>query len=608
MEHSRLQSQYSIETSGPQDNPVPIALIGATLFLAVLLLLIGVSEFGGSSEAREAQVMQVMLRDGAYFYPTRNGIIPSKPPLMHWIGAGVSSLLGGNVTEFSARLPSAVFSALILFLVLRHAARPKSKVTDDPHEPIAVSVLAGTILVSSYAFAVMAGDARVDITFAFFFTAALLLFLKRLEEIIYSQRNLLIAYDEKFFVSFYILCALAVLSKGPLGLVLPVACAVVAAACVAGPTAAVRLFLKPRWGWLCFLVLVMPWYIGAIIEWRTTFVGRQLIFENIARFLGDKETNAEAWWFYGPSFLRSVFPWSVISILVAAWDIMRFKRRLGLPRNLGLDFAPDLARRIYAVPFVVGFLLFSIASGKRHSYLMPLLPVLSIYLAAGLQEIWFSCTQVKQRQALRLLTWAIKVVVAICLIVAAAFYLLPLLADNAEGARQSKLIFEWLEIIGSRAGLVLIACGGAYIVASLYNSWTRMLFAMLAVAALFQVAVLVGVGAKYHLKGFRNMAAQVAAAVGPGSLSVVRTHQDEYFDPLLFYLRRKVQLQDPALPLIQCSQDAFILGRSSYFSGLPASIAAVLRDRLVFPIRTASFQDPQEHAIMLVECNAGNKY
>ena len=90
------------------------ALCGAVLLYSILqITFLGLAAIGGSTEAREAQVVETILREGEWILPLRNGIIPSKPPLFHWVAALLSILLGG-VSEFSVRLPSHLFAVGVL--------------------------------------------------------------------------------------------------------------------------------------------------------------------------------------------------------------------------------------------------------------------------------------------------------------------------------------------------------------------------------------------------------------------------------------------------------------------------------------------------------------
>jgi len=91
--------------------------LGLTLFVIILYL-----PFLGSlpllhEEPRRVLIAQTMLETGNFFVPMLlDQIYTAKPPVFNWIIA-VFSLPGGEITEFSARLPSVVF-LLIMAIVM----------------------------------------------------------------------------------------------------------------------------------------------------------------------------------------------------------------------------------------------------------------------------------------------------------------------------------------------------------------------------------------------------------------------------------------------------------------------------------------------------------
>ena len=73
-----------------------------------LLLFLDATPFNTRGEPREAVVAMSMINDGNWILPVNNGDeIAFKPPLLHWLVAGISTLAGG-VSEFTSRLPSAL--------------------------------------------------------------------------------------------------------------------------------------------------------------------------------------------------------------------------------------------------------------------------------------------------------------------------------------------------------------------------------------------------------------------------------------------------------------------------------------------------------------------
>ena len=87
----------------PKLSPTAIAL----LFIAAVMLLpfLGMTDFNTKGEPREAIVAQTMLQTDNWVLPSNNGgEFAYKPPLFHWLVA-LSSLPGGEVTEFTSQGP-----------------------------------------------------------------------------------------------------------------------------------------------------------------------------------------------------------------------------------------------------------------------------------------------------------------------------------------------------------------------------------------------------------------------------------------------------------------------------------------------------------------------
>lgn len=90
----------------------------ALLSVLVLVPFLGETIFYSKGEPREAIVAYTMLESGNWILPTNYGVeIAYKPPFLYWTIAVISSVLGG-VTEFSARMPSA-----LAFLAMPHTSR-----------------------------------------------------------------------------------------------------------------------------------------------------------------------------------------------------------------------------------------------------------------------------------------------------------------------------------------------------------------------------------------------------------------------------------------------------------------------------------------------------
>src|SRR5205814_10216430 len=97
------------------------ALVALAVVLAALPIGSDVYEGG---EAREGLVVREMLRTGDWILPLWNGsVVPSKPPLFHWLAAGAAPPSGPGVTDHTPRAPSIALAGLVVLLGLL-ARRP----------------------------------------------------------------------------------------------------------------------------------------------------------------------------------------------------------------------------------------------------------------------------------------------------------------------------------------------------------------------------------------------------------------------------------------------------------------------------------------------------
>lgn len=498
------------------------------VFLIICLLFLGVPGIWGSSEAREGQVIWVLMNGGDWVLPLRNGIVPSKPPLFHWFGAIFANGLGFPHTEFLVRLPSLLAATSILFFT--------GSVLNRIRPPLATTAL--VIISLSYGFLRLALDARVDMFFSLFVVLAML---QLLEPLARAARP-----SSTVIVKFYALCGLAVLAKGPLGLALPGFCGFICVASTFGLSASLRLFFNPL-GLIVFAGLALPWYFAAAQVGSDAFVSRQLLFENVHRFLGGEDINAQPVWYYLPEVIAGTFPWCL------GLFYLRGGLRLGETENRLV--------RLCAVWVVSGMLLFSVASGKRASYLLPLYVPIGIILGSCLSKALGGLSAAHYLFLQQVFRGAI-VLFAVNLIGLAALAetLIPVLV--ARGVI--------LPIFPGWLALVLLVLGVAVLCGWLIFQRSTLRPSFVYAVGLFVVvgALQSGLWVKAKLKGFDQAALAINAHVGSQPLRVVKGNREEFFDPLFFYLRRKVEIAPEAAESLNCEGFALIKVDQNYSAWL----------------------------------------
>jgi len=381
----------------------PPGLRASLIAAALLCLLLYVppavlTPFFTKGEPREGLVVRTMLEEGKWLLPKRasaNGwTIASKPPFFHWLGAGASTLAGG-ATEWTVRLPSVVLAtaAVLSVGVAAHAA----------FGPIG-ALAAMMMLASSFEWVRAASTARVDGTLTALMTIGTLAFYRGITSGELTTRQALVAY---------VALACAALTKGPVGFVLP-GLVVAAAIAIRRDFRLVPRF-RPILGAVVIIAIVGAWYALAAGIGGDSFVRKQILKENVFRFIGVtkmRSGHSHPFYYYFPTLLAGLLPWTpfVIAAFVAAL------RRPDARRDARIVFP--------LLWFAVVFVFYSIADAKRSVYL------LALYPAAALVTGWWWSELVRGTEPARWLEGraTLAAVAALC-----ALACVPLLSTVAEG-------------------------------------------------------------------------------------------------------------------------------------------------------------------------------
>ena len=325
-----------------------------TAALVVLALWLGTRASGNDiyvgGEAREALVARAMLESGDWVLPLWNGnVVPSKPPLFHWIVVLGARLTGGEVTPRMLRGPSAVAAALVVLLVCIAGARWGGR---------DVGLFAGLVLVSTPQFIDEAGHGRVDMTLVAAVTGAHVALVEALRDPHGRLPGFALA-----------LClGLAMLAKGPVGAGL-VALTALAWAARERNLRAVLHLVRPL-PVLLFVAVAGSWYGLATLHRGADFIAKQIVSENGEALLGGARVPHRSPLYYLPRLVLGGLPWT----LVLPWALVRGWRG-ALPRRYCVLWA------------AAGFIFFSLAPLKRGAYLLPLRPAVSLLVGWWLAEI-----------------------------------------------------------------------------------------------------------------------------------------------------------------------------------------------------------------------------
>ncbi|MEX1311735.1 MAG: glycosyltransferase family 39 protein, partial [Candidatus Sulfomarinibacteraceae bacterium] len=189
---------------GPRSNRM-ILVLAAVLFFWFL----GAHDLWAPDEPFFGEGAREMLVDGQWLVTHVNGVVNShKPPLFFWLIA-LFSIPFGAVTELTARLPSALAALGTLVLVMRLGRRWFGSGT---------AAVAGLLLITSYMFWDKARWSQIDSLLCFLIWAALSAF---------EAWRAGDADGRRAGMIFWAAAGLAVLAKGPVGLLLPLGVVIV---------------------------------------------------------------------------------------------------------------------------------------------------------------------------------------------------------------------------------------------------------------------------------------------------------------------------------------------------------------------------------------------
>lgn len=311
-------------------------------------------------EPRYAQVAKEMIQRGDWILMHLNGkIYTDKPPLFFWL-IGLSSFLWNGFNSFSVRFPSAIFGTLTVLLTFLIGKNLYSSRT---------GFLSGLILATSIEFAYLATRANIDATLTFFTTASFYCFVKWYKD--YSllpqgeRENVGEREDKRSIIiyGFYISMAMATLTKGPVGFILPLLVSLVYLS-VQKDWNGLRQ-MKLLQGMILFIVIVLAWYVPALIKGGRDYFNETIILHTVDRF-AKGSSHIRPFYYYFYNFPVDFLPW--IFFLPAAIAYGFSDRKGWLKKEFLFLF----------VWFAMIFIFFSFSKGKRGLYLLPLFPAVSL--------------------------------------------------------------------------------------------------------------------------------------------------------------------------------------------------------------------------------------
>ena len=260
--------------------------------------------------------------------------------------------------EFAARFPSALLAVCGSVVLYFSVSRMFNNVR--------MGFFSALVLTTSLEYFYLGKAAVTDMTLNFCLMVALLSFI------------------EKRYFLYFLFTALAVVTKGPVGLFFCGSIAFLYLLFMGGWRELARMSVLR--GILVFVVVATPWYLWMIYKHGTAFVDTFLGFHNLTRFTSPEHAAGAVWYYFIPVLLVGFFPWTPI-LFQSFWTALTTNHR---DRPLLLFFM------LWAA---VVFLFFSFSATKLVSYILPMFPALAV--VAG----WYIDHMIERSRSQSHLVW-----------------------------------------------------------------------------------------------------------------------------------------------------------------------------------------------------------
>jgi 4-amino-4-deoxy-L-arabinose transferase-like glycosyltransferase len=465
-----------------------VVIVAAIIWFAKL----GYRDLIEPDEGRYAEIPREMVATGDWVTPRLNGFkYFEKPVLQYWATATAYTLFGDNAA--TARLWPALTGFLGAlwagFVALRLYGR-------------GAGFYAFLITLSGLLYVIDGHYLLLDMSLAVFLVMGVgcLVLAQRCRDDPAILRNWMLAG--------WTALALATLSKGLIGVVLPAATVLVYSLWSRDWVLWRRLQLLK--GVAVFLLVTAPWFIAVSLA-NPEFPQFFFIHEHLQRYTSTVHQREGGYWYFIPVFLLGIFPW----VALALKSLLRPEFSLRPPAEPGFD----AARFLWSFALVV-FVFFSAGQSKLPSYILPMMPVVAIMAGRRLATEGYH----------RVDGWLLAIMAVALLLTG---WQISLLASDVISADMYLAYRPWI-----------FAAAGLYAVAAVLANGMR----RLRTAHIAAIGLLALLAAQLMVLGFQSLAASrsshdlaraIHANVPPGTEVFALA---SYPQSLAFYLKQPLTL------------------------------------------------------------------
>lgn len=364
-----------------QQRPVLVVALSSLWVLVIGWIAFGWNLGVGLIDETEplfAEASRQMLLTGDWITPFFNGVTRfDKPALIYWCQAIAYSIMGVN--EWAARIPSVLAAMGVItlaFYTVQWYFTKKDEleqVTNLPRRYLTAAV-AAALMALNPEMIVWGRTGVSDMLLTGCIGSTLLCFFLGYAQ---NKRAIVIAnwqFPNQWYLASYVLIAGAILTKGPVGIVLP-GLIMIAFALYVGKFWQIWREMRPILGMVIVLILSLPWYI--LVTWRNgwNFINAFFVYHNIERFTEVVNGHSAPWYFYFLVVLLGFAPYAVY-IPASLFRLKLWRRLYWLQQErsqqLGL---------FVSLWFLGVFGFFTVSVTKLPSYVLPLMPAAAILVA-----------------------------------------------------------------------------------------------------------------------------------------------------------------------------------------------------------------------------------
>jgi 4-amino-4-deoxy-L-arabinose transferase-like glycosyltransferase len=463
----------------------------AVVLLALWFVKLPERPLAHPDEGRYAEISREMVATGDWVTPRLNGFAYlQKPPLQYWATAAAYEAFG--ISEWTARLWTALTGLATVFVTWFAGRRLLGKAGGE---------FGALALIASPYFVVMSGVNTLDMGVSLFLSGAVFAYLL-------SRQAATRKSETGWMLAAWAAMALAVLSKGLIGVVLPFGTLAAYAIWHRQPGVFARLHWLP--GLALFGAITAPWFVLAARA-NPEFLEFFFLHEHFQRFTSTVHNRAGPVWFFVPILLIAVGPW----IVAAAGGVAQAWR--SRPEGGAVS-----TRRFLLFWCAIVFAFFSVSQSKLPAYLLPIVPALALLAGDALA----SANARRSAFALAVSTMVFGVV---------TFTANEVLEGRNLGVLHS--IYEAFSVWTESGSMLLVVVAGVGLYWIDRTNPRRLIVAFLAACYVAMSLGMVGYGQLAPIRSAAAIAGQIKH-LGPADAPVYAVRM--YDQTLPFYLSRLV--------------------------------------------------------------------